>query len=188
MGVTAWDNQEPDRLYNDIREKMSKDCGVITEIDIGSDHRMVRARIVINSRLERLRRIKRKRPIKINIEILEMHKEQLQLEISNRFNALGESKPTIETFHKIWKKRQKDYKNAFDSVEHAAIVQALRKVNINENYVTITENIYKGATARTHIDNEISEAFKNLGGIRQGDPISPKLFITVFEQVFKKQI
>ncbi|GFN74507.1 endonuclease-reverse transcriptase [Plakobranchus ocellatus] len=39
---------------------MSKDCGVITKIDIGSDHRMVRARIVINSRLERLRRIKKK--------------------------------------------------------------------------------------------------------------------------------
>ncbi|GFO12203.1 hypothetical protein PoB_003870800 [Plakobranchus ocellatus] len=30
-----------------------------------------------------------------------MHKEQFQLEISNRFNALEEHKPTIETFHKI---------------------------------------------------------------------------------------
>ncbi|GFO14427.1 hypothetical protein PoB_004093200 [Plakobranchus ocellatus] len=63
--------------------------------------RMIRARIVMNSRLERLRRIQRKRPIKINTEILEMHKEQFQLEISNRFNVLEENKPTIETFHKI---------------------------------------------------------------------------------------
>ncbi|GFO14372.1 hypothetical protein PoB_004087700 [Plakobranchus ocellatus] len=30
-----------------------------------------------------------------------MHKEQFQLGISNRFNALEENKPTIETFHKI---------------------------------------------------------------------------------------
>ncbi|GFO44229.1 endonuclease-reverse transcriptase [Plakobranchus ocellatus] len=30
-----------------------------------------------------------------------MHKEQFQLEISNRFNALEGNKPTIETFHKI---------------------------------------------------------------------------------------
>ncbi|GFO17824.1 endonuclease-reverse transcriptase [Plakobranchus ocellatus] len=30
-----------------------------------------------------------------------MHKEQFQLEISNRFNTLEENKPTIETFHKI---------------------------------------------------------------------------------------
>ncbi|GFO06736.1 hypothetical protein PoB_003324100 [Plakobranchus ocellatus] len=63
--------------------------------------RMIRARIVINSRLERLKRIQRKRSIKTNTEILEMHKEQFQLEISNRFNALEENKPTIETFHKL---------------------------------------------------------------------------------------
>ncbi|GFO37347.1 hypothetical protein PoB_006385200 [Plakobranchus ocellatus] len=63
--------------------------------------RMIRARIEINSRLERLKRIQRKRPIKTNTEILEMHKEQFQLEISNRFNALEENKLTIETFHKV---------------------------------------------------------------------------------------
>ncbi|GFN80636.1 retrovirus-related pol polyprotein from type-1 retrotransposable element r2 [Plakobranchus ocellatus] len=51
-----------------------------------------------------------------------------------------------------------DYEKAFDSVEHAAIAQALWKVNINENYVTMIGNIYKGATARIHIDNQISEA------------------------------
>ncbi|GFO12177.1 endonuclease-reverse transcriptase [Plakobranchus ocellatus] len=62
------------------------------------------------------------------------------------------------------------------------------KVNIKENYVTMMENIYiyKGATTRIHIDNQISEAFEIRGGVRQGDPISPKLFITVIEQVFKE--
>ncbi|GFN92897.1 hypothetical protein PoB_001940300 [Plakobranchus ocellatus] len=30
-----------------------------------------------------------------------MHKEEFQLEVSNRFNALEENKPAIETFHKI---------------------------------------------------------------------------------------
>ncbi|GFN85665.1 endonuclease-reverse transcriptase [Plakobranchus ocellatus] len=30
-----------------------------------------------------------------------MHKEQFQLEISNKFNALEKNKHTIETFHKI---------------------------------------------------------------------------------------
>ncbi|GFN80042.1 hypothetical protein PoB_000654800 [Plakobranchus ocellatus] len=170
-----------------------------------------------------------------------MHKEQVQLEISNRFNVLEENKPAIETFHKIMEKEAerfgkngkdkpneierklyektttdqpttltsspdkgeippfldeevketldemkktttpendgitsdvmkiggpqvikymtkvfnevlkskgipicwKEAKKAFDSVEHAAIVQALRKVNINKNYVTLKENTSK---------------------------------------------
>ncbi|GFO07114.1 endonuclease-reverse transcriptase [Plakobranchus ocellatus] len=79
-----------------------------------------------------------------------------------------------------------DYEKAFDSVEHETIVQALRKVNINENYITMIENICKRATAKIHIDNQISEAFEIQRGVRQGDPISPKLFITVIEQVFKE--
>ncbi|GFO49158.1 endonuclease-reverse transcriptase [Plakobranchus ocellatus] len=76
-----------------------------------------------------------------------------------------------------------DYEKAFDSVEHAAIVQALKKVNINENYVTMIETIYK---ERIHMDNQISEALEIQRGVRQGDPISPKLFITIIEQVFKE--
>ncbi|GFO02047.1 endonuclease-reverse transcriptase [Plakobranchus ocellatus] len=84
-----------------LERNMSKDCGVIIKIDIGSDYRMVRARIIINSRLERLRRNKRKLPLKINTEILEMHKEQFQLEISKSFHALEENKLTIEIVHKI---------------------------------------------------------------------------------------
>ncbi|GFO46386.1 hypothetical protein PoB_007289100 [Plakobranchus ocellatus] len=37
-----------------------------------------------------------------------------------------------------------NYEKAFGSVEYAAIVQALRKITIKEDYVTIIENIYKG--------------------------------------------
>ena len=45
-----------------------------------------------------------------------------------------------------------DYKKAFDSVEHFAIFEALRKINVKEDYVQILENIYFNATARIHID------------------------------------
>ena len=41
-----------------------------------------------------------------------------------------------------------DYENAFYSIEHFSIFEALRKINVNETYVKILENIYKGATAR----------------------------------------
>ncbi|GFS08727.1 endonuclease-reverse transcriptase [Elysia marginata] len=77
-----------------------------------------------------------------------------------------------------------DYEKAFDSVEHFAIFDALRKININENYIQILGNIYKNATARIHIDNLRSEPFPINRGVRQGDPISPKLFTAAIEEIF----
>ncbi|GFS11199.1 endonuclease-reverse transcriptase [Elysia marginata] len=78
------------------------------------------------------------------------------------------------------------YERAFDSVEHFAIFDALRKININENYIQILENICKNATARIHIDNLRSEPFPINRGVRQGDPISPNLFTAAIEEIFKK--
>ena len=81
-----------------------------------------------------------------------------------------------------------DYEMAFDSIEHFSIFEALRKINVNETYVKILdlENIYKGATARVHLDIHVSEPFAIGRGVRQGDPISPKLFTAVIEEIFKK--
>ncbi|GFO50048.1 endonuclease-reverse transcriptase [Plakobranchus ocellatus] len=79
-----------------------------------------------------------------------------------------------------------DYDSAFDSVEHFAIFDALRKININETYVTILENIYRNASARVHIDNLESEPFPIHRGVRQGNPISPKLFTAAIEMIFRK--
>ncbi|GFS15998.1 endonuclease-reverse transcriptase [Elysia marginata] len=79
-----------------------------------------------------------------------------------------------------------DYEKAFDSVEHFAIFDALRQININEKYVNILENIYQNATAKVHIDNMESELFPIKRGVRQGDPISPKLFTAAIEMIFRK--
>ncbi|GFO21722.1 endonuclease-reverse transcriptase [Plakobranchus ocellatus] len=92
----------------------------------------------------------------------------------------------IKYMTKVYNEVLKNYEKAFDSVEYETIVQALRRVNINENYVTMIENIYKAATAKIHIDNQISIAFEIQRGVRKGDPISPKISITVIEQVFKE--
>ena len=70
-------------------------------------------------------------------------------------------------------------------MEHAIIFKALRNIGINETYINIIEDIYTDATAKVHIEKEMSEEIKILRGVRQGDPISPKLFTATIEEVFK---
>ena len=81
-----------------------------------------------------------------------------------------------------------DYEKAFDSIEHFSIFEALRKINVNKTYVKILEKKYKGATARVHLDNHVLEPFAIERGVRQEDPISPKLFTAVIEEILKKHI
>ena len=78
-----------------------------------------------------------------------------------------------------------DYEKAFDSVEHNVIFQALRNIDINETYINIIEDIYNEAEAKVHIEKQESEEINILRGVRQGDPISPKLFTAAIQEVFK---
>ena len=79
-----------------------------------------------------------------------------------------------------------DYAKAFDTVEHFAIFEALRKTMINETYINMLQNISSQDTARIHLDKSVSDEFPIHRGVRQGDPLSPKLFTAVMEEVFKK--
>ena len=79
-----------------------------------------------------------------------------------------------------------DYEKAFDTVEHFAIFEALRKTHVSETYINILLNIYNQATARVHLDKVVSTEFPVHRGVRQGEPLSPKLFTAVMEEVFKK--
>ena len=54
-------------------------------------------------------------------------------------------------------------------------------MGMHKTYITIEEDIYTGATAGVHMGNQISEEIPVKRGVRQGDPISPKLFTATIQ-------
>ena len=62
---------------------------------------------------------------------------------------------------------------------------AFKTKSISETYVTILKDMYKGATAKVHVSNEVLEEILALRDKRQGDPISPNWITATIQTVFK---
>ncbi|KAJ2946764.1 hypothetical protein O0L34_g12828 [Tuta absoluta] len=77
-----------------------------------------------------------------------------------------------------------DYFKAFDSIYHSSIWEALKSCDINCKYTEIIKNIYSNASSRISLENK-GEEIPIQRGVRQGDPLSPKLFIAVLENIFQ---
>lgn len=78
-----------------------------------------------------------------------------------------------------------DYTKAFDNIKHEAIWESLETQGINTTFINIIRNIYSNTKARIQLET-LGEEFKIRRGVRQGDPLSPKLFSAVLENIFRK--
>ena len=78
-----------------------------------------------------------------------------------------------------------DYEKPFDSIETNAILGALNSQGIHPQHVNLIGNIYSAATSTIQLHAEGSP-FTLKRGVRQGDRMSPKLFISWLQTIFDK--
>ena len=65
-----------------------RNCEIISHVDIGSDHRMLRGKIMLSERSARLRSIRSPKAMRVDMCLLESNKMEYQLELRNRFATL----------------------------------------------------------------------------------------------------
>ena len=74
-----------------------------------------------------------------------------------------------------------DFMKAYDRIDKATIIETLEKMNISKTVINLVQLLYKDSTAILILNDEKGNKFKTKGGVRQGYPLSPYLFIIVLE-------
>ena len=74
-----------------------------------------------------------------------------------------------------------DFEKAFDSLSWDFIQSSLKKFNFGNNFIKWVNIFQKGSNSRIILNGHLSDAFALERGCRQGDPISPYLFILCLE-------
>jgi hypothetical protein len=78
-----------------------------------------------------------------------------------------------------------DYRKAFDSVEYTKILDSMEAIAVHSKYIRLIREMYKNSKAKVKTEIE-GEMFRTKSGVRQGVPISPKLFTCLLETIFRK--
>ena len=80
-----------------------------------------------------------------------------------------------------------DFKKAFDSIEIAAVINALRRHAIPDSYVSIIEELYSNCETEIFLsDTSVKVPIQR--GVKQGDVLSPALFSATLEVALRDSL
>ena len=79
-----------------------------------------------------------------------------------------------------------DVKKAFDSINHGAILQALRSSSVPEILVGYIKDLYSTSTTRIIAGSNASNPMSLARGVKQGNPMSPFHFNLVLDTCVRK--
>jgi hypothetical protein len=70
-----------------------------------------------------------------------------------------------------------DFEKAFDTIEHEVIIQILRHKGFPGKWIEWIQGVLTSTTSSVLLNGTLGKVFHCRRGVRQGDPLSPLLFV-----------